>query len=369
MGGATAGCGSSAPGISGSTDAAACGTCHTAEWAAWSGSRLAASGSSPVFTALSSRAAEAWGADARTRCVSCHQPGYGGDHGIGCVACHSAKGNLSSRDGLLVVDTTQPVSGPFADAVSTPAHGSEADSFLESPDLCGTCHEVTGPKLFVEPTLREFEASPAASTGASCASCHMPLLASAPIAVGATTSRVRADHSFVGFDPPWGASPEVAESAARRTLQLLESGLVLVATRSGGGLTVTLSNGAGHAIPTGVTFLRSVWVDVELTGADGTAALLPGVIALGSQPMSKGAPVALITDADDVAAHVLAPGATMPAHVAIPPSLVPPVRAVVSLRARAVREEVLTALGLADRAAEVPTHEVAEVKVDGLGTR
>jgi hypothetical protein len=60
---------------------------------------------------------------------------------------------------------------------------------------------------------------------------------------------------------------------------------------------------------------------------------------------------------------VLAPGATMSVHVEPPTSLVPPIRAVVTLRARAVRPEVLDALGLAGRAAEVPTHEVAVVRL------
>jgi hypothetical protein len=369
------GCSSSGAGIVGKTDAAACGSCHTTESAAWSGSRLQASGTSPVFAALSSRAAKAWGDEAESRCVSCHQPGYGGDHGIGCVACHSASGNLGNRDGLLVVDTSAPISGPFANPISTPAHGSQAYSFLESPDLCGTCHQVTGPKLFVEPTLSEFERSPAASTGASCATCHMPPLPAAPVAVGSSVARARADHSFVGLDPPWGAPPAVAANAASRTLQLLKSGLELSASharatadsQANAALEVTLANAAGHAVPTGVAFLRSVWIDVALTDANGRSLSVPKVLVLGSEPTRAGVPVALITDADELVPHVLAPGATSTLQVAIPASLTPPVRAVVTLRVRAVREDVLDALGLADRSQEVPTHEVAEVRVEGLG--
>jgi hypothetical protein len=358
------GCQSSEPGIAGATDAKACGTCHTTQYAAWSASRLEASGTSPVFTALASRAGEAWGSVAEKRCVGCHQPGYGGDHGIGCVACHSATGNLETRDGLLVVDTSAPVDGPFADPVATPAHGSQASPFLESPDLCGTCHEVTGPGLFREPTLDEFQSSPAASTGATCITCHMPLLSAAPIADGVGVSRVRADHAFVGVDPPWGAPPDVAESAAARTLTLLKSGLGLSAAGSGSGVDITLSNSAGHAVPTGVAFVRSFWVDVVFTGHDGESVTVADVISLGAQPTRDGAAVALITEADAVADRVLAPGATLSVHVETPASLKPPSRAVATLRARAVRPEVLEALGLADLGAEVPTHQVASVTVD-----
>jgi hypothetical protein len=363
------GCGSSAAGITGAAGSDACGTCHTAEYAAWKGSPLASSGASPVFAALSSRAREAWGSGAQARCVSCHQPGYGEDHGIGCVACHSATGNLANRDGLLVVDTTRPISGPFSNPLFTPAHGSEAYGFLESPDLCGTCHQVTGPDLFREPTLSEFESSPAASGGSTCVTCHMRALSDAPIAVGSTVSRARASHGFVGMDPPWGASADVASAAAEETLTLLRSGLVLTAVRSGKALVVTLENNAGHAVPTGVAFLRSVWVDVVFTGADGSASIAPSVISLGSQPMRDGAPVALITEADAVVPQVLAPGAMTSVKVATPESFASPVSAVVTLRARAVREEVLDALGLAEVGAEVPTHEVAVVNVEGLGSR
>jgi hypothetical protein len=84
---------------------------------------------------------------------------------------------------------------------------------------------------------------------------------------------------------------------------------------------------------------------------------------LGSRPTLKGAPVPLITEADAVVSNVLAAGATHTVHVEPPPSLAPPVRAIVTLRARAVRADALDALGLASLAAEVPTHEVAEVQV------
>jgi hypothetical protein len=358
------GCGSSvAAGISGGTSASACGSCHTTEYSAWSSSRLASSGASPVFAALSARVATAWGEDARSRCVTCHEPGFGGDHGIGCVSCHSATGNLATRDGLLSVDPSGPVSGPFADPLATPAHGSRTYGFLESPELCGTCHELTGPRLFHETTLSEFDASGVVASGASCATCHMPEIESGPIALGETQARVRKDHSFVGVDPPWGATPDVAARAASRTLALLRAGIGLTATRAGAGLDIALVNRAGHAVPTGIVFLRGVWVDVELTGSDGKTVELSAIVDLGSQPTSNGMPVALVTEADAVKSRGLAPGETRTVHVEPPSTLAPPFHAVVTLRARAVRSDVLDALGLGERAIEVPTHEVLVVRV------
>src|SRR5204862_829043 len=111
-----------------------------------------------------------------------HTPEHSPDAGIGCVSCHAAIGNHATRDGMLAVDLDVPLSGPFADAEPTEAHGSRSDGFLISPDLCGTCHELTGPNLVNEPTLTEFQASPQASAGLTCIDCHMPRTEERPLA-------------------------------------------------------------------------------------------------------------------------------------------------------------------------------------------
>ncbi len=361
-------CGSSGDGVRGDAGASACGSCHTTEYADWSSSRLAKSGTSPLFTALAASAGQAWGAAARTRCETCHQPDFAGDHSIGCAACHAATGNLASRDGLLTVDLDEPIDGPFTDPQPTPAHGSRVGGFIDSPDLCGTCHEVTGPGLFHETTLDEYAAfagadAASATPNGGCAGCHMPAVDPGPVALGETMSRPRSSHAFVGFDPAWGASASVAASAAASTLTLLQTGLALTATRAGNAFDVSLTNTAGHAIPTGIAFVRSFWVDVELLGADGTSAMLPSVLSLGSQPMRLGQPVALITEADTVVPHGITAGATLTARVEVPPSLHAPVSARMTLWARAVRPEVLDALGLGAVASEVPTHRVSVVGV------
>ncbi len=309
------------------------------------------------------RVAAAWGDDARARCVSCHAPGHGGDDGIGCVACHSAIGNTAERDGRLVVDVGAPINGPFADPRATPAHGSRAYDLLGSPILCGTCHEVTGPNLFTEPTLTEHRASPAARAGAGCASCHMPELDPAPIAVGVDVVRRRVDHGFVGLDPPWGAPPAEATRAAERSRALLASALTIDAHAAGDGVDVSVSTGlAGHAIPTGASFLRRIWIDVDFHGASGVVVTAPGVLELGARATRGGVAVALVTDADAVERRALEPGESRSFHVAAPISGF--TQAVVRLRARAITEEALAALGLTDRAGEVPVLEALTVEVD-----
>ncbi len=321
-----------------------------------------------MFQALLPRVAAAWGDDARARCVSCHAPKHGGDDGIGCVSCHAASGNTGEGDGKLLVDLTAPVSGPFDDATATPAHGSRRYDLLESPVLCGTCHQVTGPGLLNEPTLTEYRASPAAAGGRTCTSCHMPAIDPGPIAAGAVGTegrlRGRVNHGFVGVDPPWDAPADVRAQAAKDSAALLSSAIILDAIASADhGVDVTFTNDAGHAVPTGVTFLRRIWADVVFTDAAGKQATQSAVVMLGAIPTRAGAPVALVTDADAVTPNVLAPGASMSVHVAPPAELSAPVSAVVRLRARAIDPGTLAALGLATLADQVPTHDVGTVHV------
>lgn len=334
-------------------DSASCGTCHEDHHDEWAGSPHANASRSPVLAAMLPEVEAAWGALARDACESCHQPAHApGDDGIGCVSCHAATGNTAERDGALVVDPSRGIAGPFGDAAPSVAHSTRPGGFLASPSLCGTCHELTGPNLVREPTLTEYRASPAAAEGRTCADCHMPAEAVRPIANDATTARATTSHRFVGFDPPWGAPADEAARAAERTRALLAEALDLRVEARGGRLAITVANvGAGHSVPTGATFLRDLWVDVEVDGR----VVASRVMTFGDQPMHGGTPVPLLTRADRVEGGSLAAGAARTAEVAVEGP------AEVVLRGRAVRDAVLEALALEALAAEIPTHEIHRV--------
>jgi len=333
-----------------------CGSCHVTERAEWSSSRHADSAGSPVLQAMLPAVEAAWGTFARTRCQGCHAPGHGGDDGIGCTACHAAIGNHAERDGMLAVDETMPMAGPWADTEPTPAHASRSGAFLATDGLCGTCHEVTGPGLLVEPTLTEFRASPQAAIGQSCIDCHMPVdEAPRPVTADGTRERPVRSHRFVGFDPPWGAPPDEAARAAARTRTLLAAALVLSTEAREGAIDVSVENqGAGHSVPTGASFLRDLWVDLERDGV----LVSERVLTIGDRPTHAGEPVALLTQADDVVHGSLAPGQA--AHALVPVD--GPVDVV--LRGRALRADVLETLGLGARADELPIHEIARVHAE-----
>ena len=333
-------------------DAESCATCHAEHADEHRASPHATSAASPVLAAMLPEVEREWGVAARQTCEGCHAPGHSSDEGIGCISCHAAIGNHEERDGMLAIDIGRPLAGPFDDAALNEGHDSRQGGFLLSPSLCGTCHEITGPVLVDEPTLSEYRASSQAAEGLTCAGCHMPDEGERALVRGGRLRPV-SSHRFVGFDPPWGASADEARAAAERTRALLAAALELVATVTETGIAIEVRNvGAGHAVPTGATFLRDLWVDVEVDGELAS----PRVIRLGDQPMNVDVPVPLLTDATHVEHGSLGPGEARRVEIPIVGT-----RIVVRLRGRAIRQEALDALGLSDRATEVPTHEIAEV--------
>jgi len=193
--------------------------------------------------------------------------------------------------------------------------------------------------------------------------CGAPSPASPPVRRAATQGRPFAAHGSAAVDPPWGASPGEARSAALESAALVAQALSLELHESeGGAIEVRLTNvGARHAVPTGVAFLRDVWVDLELTHADGSTRVLSRVIELGDRPMRGEEPVALPTEADRIGVRRLGYLEERIARVGVSPEVV---RIRASLRARAFRADVLDALGLAARGAEVPVLEARSVDLE-----
>ncbi|MGE0786914.1 MAG: hypothetical protein AB7S26_14675 [Sandaracinaceae bacterium] len=329
-------------------DAASCGSCHEGHHDEWATSGHGTANRSPVFVAMLDEVEREWGEAARDTCVGCHDPGHGEDDAIGCLSCHAATGNHAERDGMLAVHTDRPLMGPLADPVASMAHATRSGELLASESLCGTCHEITGPRLVNEPTLTQFRASPAAAEGKSCIDCHAPAEAPRPLSNDSDVVRTPRSHRFVGFDPPWGADADTAADAAERTRALLADALTLRVTRDGDEVTVEVENvAAGHAVPTGAAFLRDLWVDVVVDGE-----LRARAITIGDQPMLGDTAVPLLTRADRVEVGSLAPGETRRATFTTSGPVV------AELFGRAIRPEALAAIGRDDLEAEMPTHAI-----------
>lgn len=322
---------------------ATCASCH-AQADDFSASAHAHAAESPVLTALLPRVEQAWGAAARERCVGCHAPEHvpeedreGPIAGISCVSCHAAVGNRGSFDGRLVVDLGEPLDGPFADPEETPAHASTRRGFVSDAQSCLTCHDLRGPELFVEPTGMEHAEAVSLLDAPSCASCHMPEMEEGPIADGASHDRPRRSHRFVGPTPP-DEREGPAWERYKTDLRGLFAGRVTLEVE---GDRARLRNVAmGHALPTGVTFLRSLRVEVSIAGdVERTAVILE----LGDRATRAGAPVVLPTDGDAVERRRVDPGETREVRVELADG-----ERIVAARLifSAYRADVLDALGL-----------------------
>lgn len=302
-----------------------CGTCHTQQRDEWSASRHALSGQSPVFTALLPKVEASWGRNARAQCEACHQPGHAGEAFIGCASCHLAVGNRGDLNGAIVVDVSAPVATPKAPSPKSP-HTLTRRRFFDAPNLCGTCHEVKGPGHLDEPTLTEFFESPA-EAGQTCAGCHFD-----------------EGHRFVGLSPAWGAGKRERDEATARSERLLSRALKLEVD----GREVKLTNvGAAHGVPTGMTAVRDVWV--EVTFVLNGERVQQRALELGAKlEAGDGTEVALFTEAARSTSRSLKFGE---ARMWTAPAGATGLDAVV--KARAVREATLRALGISDD--EVPT--------------
>lgn len=344
-----AGCARHADNGLASSSTASCTSCHTDHGAEFARSRHAAATRSPVFEAMLPRVEASWGSLARARCESCHAPPHGDDQAIGCVSCHAAVGNRGAHDGRIVLDVDAPVLGSIG--VTAAPHATRTSGLLGASDLCASCHEVSGPNLFVEHTGSEHALAVEQTGAPACARCHVPAGADAPIANGGI-ARARHDHRFVGVDPAWEGDDAARAEAAEASRALVSAALELRFVDG----TLELENvGAAHAVPTGVTFFRDLWVDLVVTHADGRVERLARVITLGDRPMRGTAPVALPTDADHVEENRLAPFEIR--RVALAPDVT---HAEATLRMQPFRTDALEALGIDP--ARAPAIDVTRVE-------
>jgi hypothetical protein len=202
--------------------ASTCGDCHTVQAEQFAASAHTSATTSPVFQALR---ADADDVGLGGQCDGCHLPVSANSTGFGCVTCHSAVGHRGVGDGKLVHDPWGGVQASVGAQVNAP-HALDVSGFLSQPELCGACHDATGPGVFVE---RPFEHWQAGGGSETCQDCHM--------GAGDELSH----RSRVWDDPvPWFDAALELEVDDRD---------VEVRARH-----------VGHAVPDGASFVRSVKV-------------------------------------------------------------------------------------------------------------
>ncbi|NNF05068.1 MAG: hypothetical protein HKN17_11455, partial [Rhodothermales bacterium] len=227
-----------------------CATCHPDHYREWSVSQHAYAQMSPVFNAMHGTILKLTNGTNGDFCIRCHTPvgmNIGepefmsnmdrfatSREGITCIVCHRLQnpyGKVSGRLAIVEGDLFDPVYGPTGNAEVERVVAS--DSFrvntvrgnagraihtqalefeqIDTPALCGTCHDVNLVNGFrLEEAFSDYKSSPASGNGVTCQDCHMGTgqgvnagYATAPAArVGGvyTKPRKRTDHMFAGPD-------------------------------------------------------------------------------------------------------------------------------------------------------------------------
>lgn len=285
-------------------DPASCGACHKDIHTAWSGSMHAAAWVNDIYQPDYLQAFEESLGATDIFCGECHAPiavrvgqlppadGSAFDDiskkGVSCDFCHTI---AEVREPFNVQSTSDPgplKRGPHADA-SSPSHQTQFSELFKDARFCGACHNVRHPQsgAVVIDTYDDWLAGPYAKDGITCQDCHMtptPGVSKNPgvsAKIGGAKEREHiATHYFVG-----GSSWMLARMGQEEHAQMAEENLRAAAslevtgktTTDGLELHVTVHNtGAGHSIPTGVTYIRQMWLEVTVTNQKGEIVFLSG---------------------------------------------------------------------------------------------
>ncbi len=290
-----------------------CGRCHGQIFNQWKNSMHNLAHKDPVYLAVSKfvltgltdsgEIAEA------ESCVKCHTPvghitGYPkkssddrqqipkiATHGIQCDYCHSATGakkmynndlNLSPGNGVKDPGIKR---GPFKDAASR-FHQTQFSEFHTSAKICGTCHNVKHVVFDtdLETTYEEWEKgpynSPDPESRVVCQECHMYQRPGIP-ATGSTKRPKnpgraaifgpQRDHIFTHYFV--GANrlvtgifdDQVKVKMAEARLKNSASLSIDTSQIKDGEIKIRIKNtGAGHYLPTGLTNVRQMWLEITV---------------------------------------------------------------------------------------------------------
>ena len=288
-----------------------CSDCHSDIYEQWENSMHALAHHDPVYTKLSRflrKGLKDQGEIAEAEsCVKCHTPvgfvsGFPkkvsddlsktpeiATRGVQCDLCHTAVDvNKMYNNGLVLEpgdgeDDPGVKQGPFDDS-EPDYHEARFSKLHTESGICGTCHDVKhvafGTPL--ETTYTEWLNSPYNDKDpekrVTCQGCHMYQRPGIP-ATGSTERPKNPGsatdysverphiytHYFVGanaYVPPRFGDKTKATMARERLENAAELKLDTGEIKNGRLTVIVTNTGAGHSIPTGLTDLRQVWLEV-----------------------------------------------------------------------------------------------------------
>ena len=296
-----------------------CGGCHDEIFKQWKGSMMGNAWKDPVFIAVykhylahSNTAQEK---EETAICSRCHTPvGYIADaqgryfqgelseaerDGVYCDVCHSMAKSAGVGNGAFILEPGDAAAGvggvkygPRKDAES-PFHDTAYSDLHTRSELCGVCHDVAHAHniMPIENTYTEWRTGPYNTgdpkTSTHCQDCHMrqtPTVAgtgvtalpdspgfSAPREMGGKARDHVWQHWFIGGNaavPELLGNPEWARMAKDRLSKAVVVSIENLQPAKAGEIirfNVRVENvGAGHYLPTGLTYVRQMWLHVQV---------------------------------------------------------------------------------------------------------
>ncbi len=240
--------------------------------------------------------------------------------GLSCDFCHTVTGPDLDKsflnDGIanlsLIYGPSDTKWGPVSDSVDVSYHDTAESPYLQSPEFCGSCHDVripipdpvTGePFQRLENLFTEWKNGPYNSTDnphgkvVRCQDCHMSLYPIEPPGVFPTMTlgvgvdvpeRKHAIHAFTAVSIPFVDSPQFPNidtdakdefgfplGQKQRRTQMLRAACTLTLDGTPASLAtdaevipiriVVTNTGTGHRVPSGFSQERQVWVELVVS--------------------------------------------------------------------------------------------------------
>lgn len=213
--------------------------------------------------------------------------------GVSCDYCHTVRKVVQPVNVQTISEPGGLKRGPRGDGWS-PDHEIEFSQIHTDSAFCGACHNVVHPTsgAVVIDTYDDWKAGPYAADGIRCQDCHMT--------PGPGVQKNPGRSSFMGEDRdhvathffPGGSSffheKMGNEKEAALARQMLEAAAELEteALHGDDGIEILArvkNVGAGHKIPTGVTYIRKMWLEVTGTNASGEKVFRSGHVVEGNR--------------------------------------------------------------------------------------
>jgi len=314
-------------------DPEVCSSCHMEIYNQWKGAMHANAWNDPIFIPVY----QLYLKNAKTKhekeetalCSRCHTPvGYLADEsgryfkgklseiakrGVFCDFCHSVKASAGVGNAPFILEPgdaskNEPGTkrGPRKDSVS-PFHKTEFSELHTRSEFCGMCHDVSHATsvMAIESTYTEWRQGPYftgdAKTTTTCQDCHMKQTTkiastgltkrpdspgyACPESLGGKKRNHIWQHVFVGGNAASTSLLGFNDHAQMARDRIRHAALLTVEPEekpSSDGLIrfkVKVTNaGAGHYLPTGLTFVRQMWLHVIVKDEKGNIVFESGKV-------------------------------------------------------------------------------------------